>query len=284
MEKVILASPNSTDLFSGNVFEVKKFPDSENYIRLTADVKGKETVIVHRCWPDQDGELMRLFFMADAVKRGGAARISAVVPYVPYARQDKLWLSGEAMSAEVVCGLIRHAGIEELITFDCHFLKKKGTFEYGGLKIVNRSMNDKLLAEAKKRAGKDALVISPDMGAKYLVEDYGGKSMKKVRGEYKKGETTEAYREIESMKADFEVSGKNVIIIDDMIAGGGTMIKAVEKCLQGGAKKVFCATTHGLLLNSALERLKKAGAEDVICTNTIKTPVSYVDVKEELKF
>lgn len=123
-------------------------------------------------------------------------------------------------------------------------------------------------------------VISPDVGASYLVEAYGGKSMQKVRGGYAEGK--EAYRKIEKLERGFEVKGKNVLILDDMISTGGTMIRAVENVKKGGAKKVLCAATHGFFLKGSLERLRSL-CDGVFVTNSIPGPASEVDFMPVLK-
>ncbi|HID73358.1 TPA: hypothetical protein EYP38_05450 [Candidatus Micrarchaeota archaeon] len=136
------------------------------------------------------------------------------------------------------------------------------------------------MEHAKKEAGSDELeVISPDMGASYLVEQFGGKSMKKLRGEYEEGK--EAYRKIEGVERQFEVEGKNILILDDMISTGGTMIRAVENVKKGGAKKVFCAATHGFFLRESYGKLKSI-CDGVFVTNSIPCEAADVDIMQLL--
>jgi len=270
-----LISQNFSDLYEPNI-EMKKFPDGDNYICLP-EITGKTVSVYHRLYPEQDSAIMQAILMLDTLKRKNI-EATLVSPYFPYSRQDKTFKEGEAISAEVVSNLISRAGAKKLITVDCHFLKKEGTFTYGGLEIVNLSANKLLVEHAKKLVG-DVEVISPDMGASYLVEDFGGKSMEKKRGEYAEGET--AYRKIEEIKMDFEVKGKNILILDDMISTGGTMFKAIENVKKGGAAKVLCAATHGFFLKGSLDKLKQA-CDHVFVTDSIPSPVSDVSVKELL--
>lgn len=280
--QLLLKSPNCQDLgLDGETVEMKRFPDGESYVRIPIDPKGKDVVFVHRCYPEQDVSLIRLLLVLRQLKEMGAKRITAVVPYLPYARQDKRFLPGEAMSSEVVCRSMKEAGCDRLITFDCHFLKKEGKFEYGGLPITNKSLG-KAVAEHLKAGLNRPLVISPDEGARYLTEGEKERGvMKKVRGEYKQGES--AYREVASLEAKFEVKGKDVVIVDDIIAGGSTMIKALKLCRSGGARSVCCGAVHGLFLNESLKRLKDEGASQVACTNSISGEASKVDISEEIK-
>jgi ribose-phosphate pyrophosphokinase len=281
MDKLLLASPNCQDLsLNGTPFEIKKFPDSESYIRIPVEVKGKEVTIVHRCYPDIDSSLMQLILAIRQVREMKAKSIRAVIPYLPYARQDKRFLSGEAMSSEIVCSMLKEAGCERLFTFDCHFLKKQGEFVYGGLPITNKSLGSLVVEHLKKGLSKP-IVISPDEGARYLTQGEKDKGvMKKVRGEYKKGSS--AYREIATLEAKFDVSGRDVIIVDDIIAGGSTMVKALLLCKSLGAKKVRCGAAHGLLLGESLKKLSASGADEVACSNSILTPASKVDISGEI--
>lgn len=271
-----LVSQNFSDLYEPNI-EMKKFPDADNYICLP-EISDKTATVYHRLYPEQDSALIQAMLILDTLKRKGI-EATLVSPYFPYSRQDKTFKEGEAISAEVIANFLHKSGAKKMVTVDCHFLKKKGTFTYAGLEIVNVSANKLLVEHAKKLVG-DVEVISPDMGASYLVENFGGKSMEKTRGEYVEGET--AYRKIEEVKMNFDVSGKNILILDDMISTGGTMFKAIENVKKGGAAKVLCAATHGFFLKGSLEKLKEA-CDHVFVTDSIPSPVSDVSVKELLE-
>lgn len=272
-----LVSPNFSDLMKPNI-EFKTFPDGDSYVRIM-DIKacqGEEVHLFHRLYPHQNDSIFNCILLLDTLKRVGA-RVTLVSPYLPYSRQDKTFLEGEALSAQVLCGMLARAGAERLVTLDCHFLKKEGDFEYSGLKIRNLSANKLLVEHGRKKVGLEPMeVISPDQGANYLVSEFGGKSMKKVRGEYEK--SGEAHRGIEKMERTFEVSGKNVLIIDDMISTGGTMMKAVENIRKGGAKKVFCAATHGFFMKGSFDKLRKM-CDGLYTTNSVPNLAAEIDVK-----
>ena len=276
-----LASPNFSDMMKPNI-EIKAFPDGDTYVRIEnlSACKGKEVRLFHRLYPDQNSNIFTALLMLDTLKRAGAST-TLVSPYLPYSRQDKTFKEGEALSAEALCSMLAHAGAKELVTIDCHFLKKEGEFECGGLKIKNISANKLLVEHAKsKLEGEELEIISPDQGASYLVSAFGGKSMKKIRGEYEKGK--EAHRKIEKMERDFDVEGKNILIIDDMISTGGTMIKAVGNVRNGKAKKVLCAATHGFFMKGSLEKLKDI-TDGVFTTNSIPNPAAEVNISPLLK-
>jgi ribose-phosphate pyrophosphokinase len=232
-------------------------------------------------YPQQNTSLVALLLILDSLKETGAKSVRVVAPYLPYSRQDKKKLNGEVASAFVVCNLLARAGCHKLVTFDCHFLNKEGPAKFGELDIENISMGKVLAAYAKREAfsGEDCEVISPDAGANYLVQDHGGKSYKKVRKEYE-GEKI-AYRDVGTMDGDFDVKGKNVLLLDDMISTGNTMIKALEKLTEGGAKKICCAATHGLFLYNCIDKIRKF-TNCVYSTDSIVNSQAAVSIKEKL--
>ena len=277
----LFVSQNSSYLFPANI-ELKNFPDKESHI-LIKDIeiaRGKPAQVLHRCYPKQDSSLLQLLLIGKTVSKI-ATKTEAIIPYLPYARQDKIWKNGEALSAEIVVQMIGAAGFTSIATFDCHFLKKPGEFTYGGMRIRNFSLSDELVAYFRARK-PGALFISPDQGAAYMVHEYDGKSMVKRRGEYSNHKKT-AKRPVASLDADFDVSGRDVVILDDMISGGGTMIRAVRAVLAGGAKSVCCGCTHGLFLGDAYTKLQDAGAEEIVSSNTIASEASKIDILNSLR-
>ena len=284
MERILLLSPNSSDVMKKipkyHSIIIKHFPDGENYIRIPIDCRGKDVTVLHRCYPEQDKSLIQLFLILKTLKESGASSIRAVVPYMPYARQDKLFLKGEAMSSKIICELIKKSGCDELITFDCHFLKKEGRFTYGGLSIKNISLSHAIISYFKGKLHSPK-IISPDEGASYFLAREKDKGvMKKTRGAYSKGGTV--YREPEELEANFDARGRDVVIVDDIIGTGSTMLKAVEACRKLGAKSISCGASHGLFLNDSLKKLKRAGAKEVIASNSIKSPASRINILDSL--
>ncbi|MFH1285519.1 MAG: ribose-phosphate diphosphokinase [Candidatus Micrarchaeota archaeon] len=278
-EKLVLVSPNCRDLeIKGAEIDIKVFPDGENYIRIPEDCTNRDVVLFHRCYPDQDKSLIQLFLAIYQINEMHATKITAVVPYLAYARQDKRFLDGEAVSSHIIYGMLKTPGCDELVTLDCHFLKETGTFKYNGIRIVNLTMAEELLKYLKPKC-KDPLVISPDEGARYLVEkEKDAGVMKKVRGTYKTVDGS-SFREVEVHSMEFDVKDRDVIIIDDIISTGGTMIKAVKACKEHGANDVYCAATHGLFLKGSLDELYRVGAKEVVCSDSIPGRASKVQIK-----
>jgi len=281
-QPVQLVSPNFSDIFTPNI-EIGQFPDGDCHVKINpiADCKGADVIVFHRLYSRQNTNLVGLLLILDSLKEIGAKHVSVVAPYLPYSRQDKKKLNGEVASAFVVCNLLARAGCDQLITFDCHFLNQEGPASFGELKIKNISMGKELVEYAKTAAflGEDCEVITPDMGANYLVKDHGGKSFKKVRKEYESEKI--AYRDVGTMDGDFEVKDKNVLLLDDMISTGATMIRALEKLTEGGAKKVCCAATHGLFLYNCVDKIKKF-TPYVYSTDSIINDNAKVSIKDKL--
>jgi ribose-phosphate pyrophosphokinase len=279
----LLVSQNSSYLFPASI-ELKNFPDKESHVlvRDLESCRGQDVQVLHRCYPKQDSSLLQLFLLGKTISKV-SGRMEAVIPYLPYARQDKIWKPGESLSAEAVCEMVAAAGFTSIATFDCHFLKKAGEATYGGIRIRNFTLSDELVRYFKaKKPG--AVFISPDQGAKYLVNEIGGASMVKKRGEYA-NHKKRAIRHVESLELNgqLDVNGKDVVILDDMIAGGGTMIRATRAVLAMGASSVCCGCTHGLFLGDAYTKLQAAGAEEIISSNTIASEASKIDILSPLK-
>ncbi|TFF95138.1 MAG: ribose-phosphate diphosphokinase [Promethearchaeota archaeon] len=262
--------------------EFKKFPDGENYLRLNLEdetiLEGKEIIIVQSTGPsanrDQNARLIELFMMIDAVKRIGVAKIILVVPYLAYARQDKIFRPGESEFAKVVLQMINSMEIDELFVVDIH---NPTVLEELTCKAVNID-SMKILADYIKSIGaKDIVVVSPDKGAierskafaKHFGEDVPVDFFEKKR-DVKTGDIT--------MSGKLSLKNKDVVIADDIIATGGTMAKAIKISKENGANKVYAAATHALMLQNAKYRILAAGGDEIIGTDSIDNEVSKVSL------
>jgi len=276
----LLVSPNCRDLAESN-FEIKKFHDCENYVYIPGieKLKEKHVVILHRCYPDQDTRLLQFFQILSAVKPV-AAKVTAIIPYLPYSRQDEISRQGETDSAAMIVKLLSCAGLDELVTFNCHFLEGDKEKNIDGLNIENRSIVTDLLEYVKPRVS-DPVFIAADQGAAHFVERLGGVSMEKTLGEYIHGPL--AFRQITSEKLDADIAGRDVILIDDMIISGETMVKAVQVCKKGGARRIVCVSVHGLLVGCAFDRIRAAGAKEIVVSDSVPSPAGVVSIKKRLK-
>jgi ribose-phosphate pyrophosphokinase len=288
-ERIILVSPNCSDLAPSSQITqqsiiTKRFPDGESYCRLEGveNIKGKKVYILHRLFPHPDESLITLLQIMYGAKKAGAESIELIIPYLPYARADKEWLVGEVVSAKLLVKLLKENGAKKVYTWDCHFLKRPGIIEYEGLEFVNRCMGEKLIENIRKTY-RDIVVVSPDAGAKYIVGQTG-LFMRKERGEYEDDEK-KAARKIKELEPQFDklaIEDKVVVLVDDLIASGGTMIRAADKCYELGAKQVLCAATHGMFLEDSLIRILVSGVKRVITSNTILNPTSKVKINQDI--
>jgi ribose-phosphate pyrophosphokinase len=251
----------------------KNYPDGESYIRLEGTVQNDEVTIVQTTSPPQDTRLIQLALIADAAKRHGATKITAVVPYLAYARQDRVFLLGEAISIEAVARMLKAAGIDGLITVNVHQARVLDKFPFPAKTISAIP----LLAEYFKKKGfEKAFALAPDEGASWLVEEasiiLGSECgfLEKRRDRYT-GQVT-------MKKKAFNVHGKIVIIFDDLISTGGTIVSAAKIMKELGADKVSAACVHPLLVGDAEKRIIEAGVEEIIGTDSVPSHVSKVSL------
>lgn len=251
----------------------KTYPDGESYVRLESKVENEELVIVQTTSPPQDTRIMQLAFIADAAKRHGAKRVTAVVPYLAYARQDRVFLEGEAISVEVVARVLKSAGIDSLITVNIHQEKVLSKFPFPTRTISAIP----LLADYLRQKGyQKAFALAPDRGALRLVEEaaeiLGGECgfLEKHRDRYTGQIVTE--------KKTLDVYGKKVIVFDDIISTGGTIAAAAKIVKAVGASAVCAACVHPLLIGDAEKRIIDSGVDEIVGTDAVPSHVSKVSL------
>jgi ribose-phosphate pyrophosphokinase len=280
----ILAESVSAQTGFPNVTVVSKiFPDGESYVRLDGSVQSEDVAIVQTtCPPMQDGKLFQLAFLADSARRAGAKKIIAVVPYLAYARQDKTFLAGEGISVETIARMLRAAGIDEFLTVNVHSESTLAQFPFPAKTLSAIP----LIAEYFVKKGfKGAFALSPDKGAMYIAkqaqEVLGGDAghLNKTRDRYT-GQTVQTGEGL-------NIKDQTVIILDDIISTGGTIVGAAKILHEQGAKHVFCGCVHGLLIGDAEKRILAAGVEEIVGTDSVPGNVSKVSlaplISQELK-
>ena len=275
MQKLI--TPYASDFGKANI-TIKHFPDTESYVLIPQikSLKNKKVAIYHRLYPEPDKRIFELLLILSRVIKE-TKQIELFVPYLPYARQDRENKVGEAVSADVLCGLLKNFGVKKLLTYDCHFLPKPGNFVRNGLKIENRSAGKELLAHAKKYFGKEKfVVISPDEGASYFTENAQGFSLKKKRKRNREhGLETEIHSIESEVNAEENIRGKNICILDDIIATGSTIIHAIKHLKEKGAKKIIVGATHGVFAgNNIAKKILKSGCSHLFVTKAIEQNLS----------
>ncbi|MBC8498588.1 ribose-phosphate diphosphokinase [Candidatus Bathyarchaeota archaeon] len=257
--------------------DYRVFPDGESYIKIFPDLKGETVVIVQTTAPSQDQRLIQLFMMVRTVKELGAARVICVVPYLAYSRQDKRFLDGETCSLDLVIKMMSDLGVDDLIVADAH---SKASLDRANSEYMIRVHNISgvpLLAEYLKDNRFDgAYSLSPDEGAIHLAQaadvvlggGYG--FFEKVR-DLRTGE-------IEMKVKDLDISGRKAVVFDDIISSGGTMARAIEGLKSQGAEKVAAACTHALFMGKAGDRIREAGADIVVFTDSVETSTEGVSI------
>lgn len=256
--------------------EIRRFPDGEKYLRVLEDVKNQEIVVVQSIHHAPDELLFEYLLLVDALKDLGAKRIVSFIPYFAYARQDERFHPGEALSFRTVSKLMESVGTDEIFTIDMHqhrVLKSSEVF-----KIPSHNLSAMpLLAEYIGRTVKleKPLVIGPDAEA----EQWAKLAAEKLGADFDVFEKKRFGDEDVQVRPRREnANGRDVLIVDDIISTGGTIVEALKILYSQGAKRVNVACTHPILAGGALARIYEAGAQNVIGTDTVPSPISYVSV------
>lgn len=257
--------------------ESKTFPDGESYIKFPIEVKGKEAIILQTAYPNQDRALIELFLMIDNAKNLGAKSIVAIIPYFAYARQDKRFLEGEAISIKTIAKIFDIFAIDKIITFNIHEDNEPSFFK---TKMVNLSAIPEIGAYFKKMNLKSSVIIAPDQGAYEKAEQMV--KLLNATATFVEKDRDRITGEIKVTAKDFHCRGKDVVLIDDMIASGGTMVETCKIAKAQGAANVYVACTHALLVNDAAKELFDAGIKQIIATDSIENKYSIVSLAERL--
>ena len=247
----------------------KRFPDDEFYIRVLDDIAGEDVLIVQTAYPDS--KIVELLLMQDAVHEAGAKKITVVLPYFGYSRQDKKFEEGEAISSRAVAQHISmHADF--VITVDPH---KEHILKFFSVPAYSCSAVS-TIAQYLKEKNID-FILAPDKGAK----DRAKEAATLINCEYDYLEKTRIDgTTVKITPKKLDARGKHVAIIDDIISTGGTMANSIKELKKQGAKTVSIACTHGLFVGGAKEKLLSADCDEIISTDTIETEFSKVSAAD----
>ena len=243
---------------------VGRFSDGEVTVEVQQNVRARDVFVVQSTCSPTNENLMELLIMVDALKRASARRITAVIPYFGYARQDRRPRSMRVpISAKVVANLLETVGVERVLTMDLHADQIQGFFD---IPVDNIYASPVLLSDLKSKAYPDLVVVSPDVGgvvrARALAKQVGC-DLAIIDKRRPKANVSEV------MHVIGEIDGRNCIIMDDMIDTAGTLVKAAEVLKERGAKRVFAYCTHPILSGPAVERIANSQLDEVVITNTI---------------
>jgi ribose-phosphate pyrophosphokinase len=252
----------------------KSFPDGESKITINQIPKKSIVVVVQSTNPPVDANLLELLSIVSKVQKF-SSKVYAIIPYMGYARQDREFLDGEIVTIRVVGKLLRALGVKKVLTVDIH-----SKLALKGLKIPSENVSamEELVKHFKKINIKNPLVVSPDLGGKERAKQFANLlktdfiALKKHR-DRKTGK-------VEILSGKVEVKNRNLIIVDDMISTGGSIVKATKFLKKQKCKRVFVACTHALLVNDAAKNIKNAGVSQIISTNTIPGDSAKVDISK----
>ena len=252
--------------------KTRVFPDGESKITFGCIPKNSVILVVQATYPPVDTNLLQALTIISQARKV-SSKIYAIIPYMGYARQDKQFLSGEAVTMSVVAKMLQSAGAKKVIVVDIH---SKTALNHFKIPTESVSAIPELAKYFKKLKLKNPLVVSPDMGGSSRAKKFASLlntdfvTLKKSRNR-KTGKVR-----IQSSKAD--VHGRDLIVVDDIISTGGSVVRATQFLKRQKCKRVFVACTHGLLVGDAERKIKKAGVSQIISTNTIPRNTSKVDV------
>ena len=256
---------------------VRVFPDGESKITLSGKISKRKAIVVQSIYPPVDSNLIQALLLISKAKEN-SSEVIAVIPYMGYARQDREFLPGEIVTMKVLAKLFKGAGASKIIAVDIHSLIG---FKHFTIKSKNVTAIPDLVKYLKKLSLKNPLVVSPDQGGKERAKAFAKEFGLEFIALQKKRDRKTGKVQIKTKNAA-EVNGRDLILVDDMISTGGSIINATQFLKKQKCKKVYVACTHALLMNNAEKKIRKAGITKIISANTIPGKTSVVDVSNTI--
>ena len=257
--------------------EIRVFPDGESKITLIGKISKKKSIVLQSIYPPVDTNLVQVLSLITKAKEN-SSEVIAVIPYMGYARQDREFLPGEIVTMKVLGKLFKSAGASKIIVVDIH---SSIGLKHFSIKTKNVTAIPDLVGFFKKLSLKNPLVVSPDQGGKERAKEFAKEfnsdyiALEKTR-DRKTGKVKIKTKNLE------EVENRDLILVDDIISTGGSIIKATQFLKKQKCKKIYVACTHALLMNDAEKKIKKAGVTSIISTNTIPGKTSKVDISKTI--
>ncbi len=246
--------------------EVKKFADGESYVNLLETVRNADVFIIQpTCYPANDN-LVELLVMIDAAKRASAGKITAVIPFYGYAKQDRKAHHREPITAKLVANLLEKAGADHVLTMDLHADQIQGFFD---INLDFLYSSQVLVEHFEKKKLKNLVVVSPDVGSSRRARAYA-KRLHANLAIIDKRRPRPNVAEVVSIIGD--VKGKNALIVDDELNTGGTLVNAAKALKERGAKDIYVAVAHPVLAGDAVKNLKNSAIKEIAVTNSIPIP------------
>jgi ribose-phosphate pyrophosphokinase len=245
---------------------IKPFPDGETFVKIEENVRGEDVFVVQSTSPPTNHYLMELFIMIDALRRASAARITAVLPFYGYARQDRKDQPRVPITAKLVANLLVAAGANRILTMDLHAQQIQGFFD---IPVDHLYAAPVMYEYLKTKQYRKLVVVSPDVGGLKMAYAYsqvlgGGLAIVAKR--------RKSASEVESMAVIGEIRGRDVLLVDDLTETAGTLTTAAALLKQKGAKKILACVSHAILNKIGIERLRKSPIDELVTTDTVLRP------------
>ena len=245
---------------------ITPFPDGETFVKIEDNVRGEDVFIIQPTSPPTNHNLMELFIMIDALRRASAKRITAVMPFYGYARQDRKDQPRVPITAKLVANLLVAAGANRLLAMDLHAQQIQGFFD---IQVDHLYAAPVMYEYLRKKKLPDLVVVSPDIGGLKMAHAYSqtlGVGLAIVAKRRKSA------TEVESMALIGDIKGKNILLVDDLTETAGTLTQAAILLKEKGAKKILACVSHAILSDIGVERLRKSVIDELITTDTVQRP------------
>ena len=254
--------------------EIKRFSDHEVFVEIRENVRGEDIFVVQSTSKPANDNIMELLITIDALRRASARRITAVIPYYGYARQDRKAAPRTPISAKLVANLITSSGADRVLTLDLHASQIQGFFD---IPVDNLYTSPAFAADIKQNfASENLVIVSPDVGglvrARYIAKRVGTDLAIVDKRRPRAGVS-------EVMNIIGDIHGKNCIIVDDIVDSGGTLCNAAEALIEKGANSVSAYITHGVLSANAHEKIANSKLKNLVITNSIEPKKETLEVK-----
>src|SRR5687767_578372 len=245
---------------------VSTFPDGETFVKIEENVRGEDVYVIQSTSPPTNHHLMELFIIMDALRRASASRITAVIPFYGYARQDRKDQPRVPITAKLIANLLVAAGVNRILTMDLHAQQIQGFFD---IPVDHLYAAPVMYEYLRKKKLKNLVVVSPDVGGIKMAHAYsqvleGGLAIVAKR---RKSAT-----EVESMTVIGEIKGKTILLVDDLTETAGTLTTAATLLKAKGAKRILACVSHAILNDMGIERLRKSVIDELITTDTVLRP------------
>ncbi|TCO87620.1 ribose-phosphate pyrophosphokinase [Chthoniobacter flavus] len=242
---------------------VDSFPDGETFVKINENIRGRDVFLVQPTCPPTNQNLMELLIMVDAAKRASAARITAVIPFFGYARQDRKDQPRVPITAKLVANLLNAAGVDRVLTMDLHAQQVAGFFD---IPVDHLYAAPVVIRHLRDKGFSSPVVVSPDVGGLKMADAY---SQALGAGLAIVAKRRKSATEIEALNVIGEVEGREVIMVDDLTETAGTLCSAAKILHERGATKIIACVSHAVLSDLAIERLKKSFVSELITTNSV---------------